>query len=92
MYEVMEQVHMSDSLVASHFAAALDKIRPDLEIVVERDNVPIAILKRAEPPRRTIAEILAFLPKEPSGHLDAEFEADVNAAIDSQRDPLDAPQ
>ena len=58
----MVQVHMTEAEVASNFAAALEKVRQGLEVVVEHDHQAIAVLKPAEPPRRKISECIAMLP------------------------------
>lgn len=86
----MLQVHMTEAEIAGNFAAALEKVRQGLEVVIERENRPIAVLKAAEPPRRTIAEILALMPKDSTAVMDADFARDVEAGIEAHREPLDA--
>jgi antitoxin (DNA-binding transcriptional repressor) of toxin-antitoxin stability system len=88
----MVQVHMTDAEVAGNFAAALEKVRQGIEVVVESEHQPIAVLRAAEPPRRTIAEILALMPKDSTATIDEDFAADVEAAIEAHREPLDASQ
>ena len=90
MIEAMVQVHMSEAEVAGNFAAALEKVRQGIEIVVEHEHQPVAVLKGAEPPRRTIAEILALMPKDSPATIDEDFATDVEAVIESHREPLDA--
>lgn len=90
MIEVMVQVHMSESEIAGNFSAALAKVRQGFEVVVERAHRPVAVLKAIEPPCRTISEILALMPKDSTGTIDEDFAADVEAAIASHREPLDA--
>ena len=76
---------MTEAEVAGNFAAAMDKVRQGLEVVVEYEHQPIAVLKAAEPPRRTIAEILALMPKDSTATIDDDFAADVEAAVESHR-------
>ena len=87
----MVQVHMTEAEVASNFAAALEKVRQGLEVVVEHDHQAIAVLKPAEPPRRKISECIALLPEDSTAVMDADFAKDVEAAIESHREPLEPP-
>jgi len=50
MIKVMVQVHMSEAEIAGNFAAALEQVRKGLEVVVEHEHQPIAVLRAAEPP------------------------------------------
>ncbi len=84
------QIHMTEAEIGGNFAAALEKVRQGIEVVVEHEHQPIAVLKAAEPPRRTIAQILALMPKDSTATIDEDFAADVEAAIESHREPLDA--
>jgi len=43
------------------------------------------------PLRRTIAECIALLPEESNAVMDEGFAKDVEAAIESHREPLEAP-
>ena len=86
----MAQVHMSEAEVAGNFSAALEKVRQGLEVVVEHEHQPIAVLKAADPGPRTMAEILALIPKESTGVIDEDFARDVEAGIEAYREPLDS--
>lgn len=81
---------MTEAEIAGNFAAAMEKVRQGLEVVVERERRPIAVLRPPEPPRRKIAEILALMPKDSTALMDADFARDVEAAIEAHREPLDA--
>ncbi len=87
----MAQVHMTEAEVAGNFAAALEKVRRGLEVVVEHDHQAIAVLKPAEPPRRKISECIAMLPADSTAVIDPDFAADVEAAISAHREPLEPP-
>jgi antitoxin (DNA-binding transcriptional repressor) of toxin-antitoxin stability system len=91
MIEGMAQVHMTEAEVAGNFAAALEKVRQGLEVVVEDDHRAIAVLKSAEPPRRKISECIAMLAADSTATIDADFAGDVEAAIAAHRDPLEPP-
>ena len=88
----MAQIHRSEDEIAGDFTAALDKVRQGIEVIVEHDHLAVAILTAPAPPRRTIREILALMPKDSPGIIDADFAQDVEAAVRAHRDPLDASQ
>ena len=91
MIEEMEQIHMTEAEVAGNFAAALEKVRQGLEVVVEDDHRAIAVLRPTEPPRRKISECIAMLPADSTATIDADFAGDVEAAIAAYREPLEPP-
>ncbi len=87
----MVQVHMTEAEVASNFAAALEKVRQGLEVVVEHDHQAVAVLKPADPPRRKISECIAMLAADSTAVIDPDFAADVEAVIEAHREPLEPP-
>jgi antitoxin (DNA-binding transcriptional repressor) of toxin-antitoxin stability system len=87
----MVQIHMTEAEVAGNFAAALDKVRQGLEVIVEGDHEAIAVLRPAEPPRRKISECIAMLPADSTATIDADFAGDVEAAIAAHRESLEPP-
>jgi antitoxin (DNA-binding transcriptional repressor) of toxin-antitoxin stability system len=92
MIEDMAELHMSEAEVAKDFAAVLEKVvRQGVEVVVEHDERPVAVLRPAIPPRRKISEVLARMPKDSTTTMDADFARDVQAAIESHREPLEPP-
>lgn len=87
----MAQLHISEADLARDLPAVLDKVLEGIEVVVERDQRAIAVMRASEPPRRRVSEVLALMSKHSSGRMDADFARDVQAAIDSHREPLDPP-
>ena len=95
----MASRHMSEAEVASDLTAALAKLRDGVEIVIERDNSPIAVLKssKAEGPGRSASECIA-LAKAYEARLgyapvpDPDFVADLEAAIEEHRDLFEPPE
>jgi antitoxin (DNA-binding transcriptional repressor) of toxin-antitoxin stability system len=87
----MVQVHMTEAEVAGNFAAALEKVRQGLEVVVDDGHQAIAVLRPAEPPRRKISECIAMLSADSTATIDADFAGDVEAAIAAHREPLEPP-
>jgi hypothetical protein len=92
MIEGMPELHMSEAEVAKNFAAVLEKVVwQGVDVVVEHDREPVAVLRAALPPRRKISEVLALMPKNSTASMDADFARDVRAAIESHREPLEPP-
>lgn len=88
---VKHVIHISDAEAASDFAALLDRVRTGAEIVIEHDARPVAVLHAAEPVRRTISECIALLPEDSTATVDPDFAKDVEAAVESHREPLSPP-
>lgn len=88
---VKHVIHISDAEAASDFAALLDRVRTGAEIVIEHDARPVAVLHAAEPVRRTISECIALLPEDSTATIDPDFAKDVEAAVESHREPLSPP-
>jgi antitoxin (DNA-binding transcriptional repressor) of toxin-antitoxin stability system len=88
----MAQLHMSEAEVARNFAAVLEKVRQGAEVVVEQNHQPVAVLRAADPPRRKVSEVLALMPKHSTAIMDDDFAKDIEAAIESHREPLEPPE
>jgi hypothetical protein len=92
----MAQVHMTEAEIARNLHAALETVRNGAEILVEHNHHPFAIIKTVEGPGRAIAECIAIAKayEQRLGYAplpDPGFAADVQAAIDAHREPLDPP-
>jgi prevent-host-death family protein len=92
MIEGMAVLHISEAELARDIGAVLDRVQAGAEIVIERNARPVAVLRAAEPRRRKLSEILAALPQDSTATIDPEFAADVQAFIDSHREPLRPPE
>ncbi|HEX5483105.1 MAG TPA: hypothetical protein VFZ08_10830 [Terriglobia bacterium] len=89
-------IHISEADAASDFASLLARVRAGAEVVIERDSEPVAVVRPAPPVRRSISESIALAKTHASklGYtptLDADFAADLEAVINSHRDPLNPP-
>jgi len=87
----MAQVHMTEAELARDLHAVLERVRQGIEVVVEQDRQPIAILRASDPPSRRVSEVLALMAKDSTAIMDADFARDIQAAIDSHREPLEPP-
>jgi antitoxin (DNA-binding transcriptional repressor) of toxin-antitoxin stability system len=87
----MGELHLTDLEVAQNFSAVLEKVRQGLEVVVEHDHQPVAVLRPAVAPRRRVSQVLELTPKDSTAVMDADFARDIQAAIDGHREALEPP-
>jgi hypothetical protein len=66
-------------------------VRAGAEIVIERGKLPVAVIHAPVPPRRSISECIALLPEDSTATIDPDFARDVEAAVESHREPLEPP-
>jgi prevent-host-death family protein len=87
-----EIVHISEAEAASNFANVLARVRAGAEIVIGDDERPVAVIRPAEPQVRLLSESLRLAKEHAStATLDGDFARDLEAAIDSHREPLNPP-
>ena len=84
-------IHLSEAEAASDFAGLLARVRAGAEIVIESGKLPVAVIHAPVPPRRSISECIALLPEDSTATIDADFARDVEAAVESHREPLEPP-
>lgn len=84
-------IHVSEAEAARDFAGLLARVRAGAEVIIERGKLPIAVIHAPAPPRRTISECIALVPADSTAVMDADFAKDVEAAIESHREPLEPP-
>jgi antitoxin (DNA-binding transcriptional repressor) of toxin-antitoxin stability system len=92
MIEYMGTVHMTESELERDLHAVLAKVQEGLEVVVEQDHRPIAVIKPSKPAGRMISEILAHLKERGStAVIDDDFARDIEDGINAQRQPWNPP-
>ncbi|MGA8310002.1 MAG: hypothetical protein WB755_08225 [Terriglobales bacterium] len=84
-------IHISEAEAASDFVSLLAHVRAGAQVVIENGARPVAILHPPEPVRRTISECMALLPEDSTATIDPDFARDVEAAVESHREPLNPP-
>ena len=90
-------VPITEAELASDTHAVLEKVQAGVEIVVELDHRPVAVIKTPQSPGRKISECVA-LAKAYEAKLgyapvpDPDFAKDVQAAIDAHSEPLNPPE
>jgi antitoxin (DNA-binding transcriptional repressor) of toxin-antitoxin stability system len=84
-------IHITDAEATSDFASVLARVRAGAEIVIESGKMPVAVIHAPAPPRRSIYDCIALLPENSPAIMDADFAKDIEAAIESHREPLEPP-
>lgn len=86
-------IRVSEAEATSDFASLLDRVRAGAEIVIEHNARPVAVVRPAEPYVRLLSESLRLAREHGSTvTLDPAFSEDVEAAIESHREPLSSPE
>ena len=96
MIEVMATVRITEAELARDLHGVLEKVRQGMEVIVEQDHRPVAVIKTPQTPGRTISECIALAKahEEKLGlahTLDPDFAADVEEII-RDRKPWNPPE
>jgi antitoxin (DNA-binding transcriptional repressor) of toxin-antitoxin stability system len=92
MIRDMGTVHITEAELARDVHAVLAKVRQGLEVVIEQDHRPVAILRPPERNGRPVSEILREARQRNSTvTLDENFGADLEAIIAGQQQPWTPP-
>lgn len=90
---------MSEAEVARDLHSVLDQVKRGVEIVIEQEHLPVAVIKPSAParPGRKLKECIAMakayeakLGYAPT--MDEDFAKDVQSGIDGRRDSFEPPQ
>src|SRR5438445_58296 len=90
MIEDMAQLHLTEAELARDLHNALEKVRQGVEIVVDRNDQPVAVIKPPQPIRHTLSELirLAEQREKERGYaitLDEDFAADVEEILRARK-------
>src|ERR1017187_8897504 len=96
MIEAMATVRITEAELARDIHAVLAKVQEGVEVIVEQDHRPVAVIKTPQGPGRKISESIALAKayEKKLGYApipDPDFARDVQAAIDAHREPLNPP-
>jgi antitoxin (DNA-binding transcriptional repressor) of toxin-antitoxin stability system len=92
MIELMAQVHMTEEEVARELHGVLDQVQQGVEVVVERDHRPVAVIRSPLPRGRLLSECIAVAEAGGSAAtLDEGFMKDVEEGIASRSQPWNPP-
>jgi antitoxin (DNA-binding transcriptional repressor) of toxin-antitoxin stability system len=90
--EVMATVHITEAELARDVHTVLEKVQQGVEVVVEQNHRPVAVIKASKPTGRMISEIIADLKARGSNAvIDDDFARDVEEGIKAQREPWNPP-
>lgn len=92
----MATVRITAGELARDIHAVLTKVREGVEVIVEQDHLPVAVIRAPTRPGRRISECIALARayEERLGYApvpDPGFAKDVQAAIDSRPETLSPP-
>ena len=92
MIESMSTVRITETELARDVHAVLEKVRQGIEVIVEREHRPVAVIKAPKTAGRLISEVLADLKARGSmAVMDDEFARDVEEGIKEHREPWNPP-
>ena len=96
MIEEMATVRITEAELARDIHAVLIQVQEGVEVIVEQDHRPVAVIKTPQGPGRKISECIALARayEEKLGYApvpDSDFAKDVQAAIAAHREPLNPP-
>lgn len=80
------EIRISDAEASSDFAGVLARVRNGITVIIRHEDRPVAVLRPAEPFRRTISECIALAKahEEETGKapiLDSDFASDVEGVL-----------
>jgi antitoxin (DNA-binding transcriptional repressor) of toxin-antitoxin stability system len=89
----MATIHISEAEAASDFSGLMTRVRAGAEVVIENGAVPAVVIRKADPPSRSISESIALAEARTRelGYkpvVDADFAADMQEII-AKRKPRD---
>jgi antitoxin (DNA-binding transcriptional repressor) of toxin-antitoxin stability system len=88
----MGMVRITEAELARDLHAVLAKVQAGLEVIVEQDDRPVAVIKPSRSAGRSISEVVSELKARGStATLDDDFARDIEEGIKAQRQPWNPP-
>src|SRR5215472_115368 len=90
-------LRLTEADLARDIHAVLARVREEgVEVIIEQDHRPVAVIKTPQGPGRKLSECIAIAKayEENLGYApvpDPDFAVDMQAAIDAHREPLNPP-
>ena len=92
MIQGMSIVRITEIELARDVHAVLEKVQQGVEVIVEQNHRPVAVIKATKPAGRLTSEVLADLKARGStAVMDDEFARDVEEGINAHREPWNPP-
>jgi antitoxin (DNA-binding transcriptional repressor) of toxin-antitoxin stability system len=91
-YQSGMTVHITEAELAQDVHAVLAKVQEGVEVIVEQDSRPVAVIKSSQPAGRMISEVIADLEAAgASAVVDDDFARDVEEGIKAHSEPWNPP-
>jgi antitoxin (DNA-binding transcriptional repressor) of toxin-antitoxin stability system len=88
----MAQVHMTEAEVARDLHEVIAKVQQGVEVVVEQDHRPVAVIRSPQPKGRLLSECITVAEARSStATLDQSFMKDVEEGIAGRSQPWNPP-
>jgi hypothetical protein len=88
----MTTLHVTEAELARDLHAVLEKVQLGIEVVIERDSRPLAVLKAPQFKGRKISDVIEGLEASgASAVIDEDFARDVEEGIKAHREPWNPP-
>lgn len=92
MIKAMDTLRITEAELALDVHGVLAKVREGVEVIVEQDHRPVAIIRTPHRSGRPISEILREAEERNSAvTLDSDFGADLEAIISAHQEPWNPP-
>ena len=90
MIEHMAQLHISEAELARNLHTILEQVQNGAEVIVERDHLPLAVLRAATPRPRTISDCIALAEQRDKERgytvpLDPDFASEVEQIVHNRK-------
>ncbi len=88
----MSTVYITEAELARDLHDVLAKVQLGVEVVIEQDHRPVAVLRSPLPTGRSLADVSAALAARASlATMDEDFARDIESGIQAQREPWTPP-
>lgn len=87
----METLRISEGDLVRDVRSILLQVETGAEVIIERDERAVAVIRAVGPVRRRISQCIALLPSDSTATIDTDFSKDVEAAIAAHRESLEPP-
>ena len=88
MIQDMSTVRITESELARDVHGVLEKVQQGVEVIVEQNHRPVAVIRASQPAGRKISEVIAALEAGGANAvLDEDFARDVKESIQTYREP-----
>ncbi|HXR96928.1 MAG TPA: hypothetical protein VN709_03710 [Terriglobales bacterium] len=87
----MATIRISATEAARDFAGLLARVRAGAEVVIEDDQLVVAVVHTPVPLHRSIEACIALLPENSTAIIDEDFARDVGEAVAAHSEPLNPP-